>query len=177
MSKKKFTDGLESIFGVSPEEDLTLNDDSVLLVETQEEVKVEERPLIRRKRLVKRSSKNFTSDLDSLFEDALQETLEEKAQKVIKDKTKVAPKRQRSNTKPLTGLDALIRRTVETSVDVEKGVRKRVTFVFEKDKLQRLKKIAREKNVYLKDIIGDVMSKYIEEYQEKNGHSDIDSIL
>lgn len=161
MSKKKFTDGLDSIFGGSVEE--TLPEGSPLLVKTEKKVEPK-----RKERSKKRSSKNFTSDLDSLFEDVLTETLEDKAKKIIKDKAKVSPKR-RERTDALFGLDALIRRTVETSLEGHENLKKRVTFIFEKSKLKKLKKIAKEEKAYLKDIIGQVMAEYIEEYEAKYG--------
>ena len=166
MSKKKFKDGLESIFGPSVEE--TLQESSPLLVDTS--VKTKE-PRIRKtekssaqKHPRRSSSKNFTSDLDSLFETALQETLEEKAQEIVEDKPKKKLARK-ATARPLSGLDALIRRTVEDSIEVTNG-KKRVTFVFDREKLIKLKRIAKKERIFLKDIIGDVMSQYIDQYEE-----------
>ena len=115
----------------------------------------------------KRSAKNFTSDLDSLFEDALRDTLQEKAQKIVKDDGKTSPARKRK-VPALFGLDALIRRTVEGSIE-EVDRKKRVTFIFDKMRLAKLKKIARKEKSYLKDIIGEVMSEYIKEYEAEYG--------
>ena len=163
MSKKRFTSGLDSIFDAeeNTSEEL-LQEDSPLLVKTKEP-KVVRKPK-------KRSSKNFTSDLDSLFEDALKETLEEKAQKIVKDKSKVSPSRK-ERTRAVYGLDALIRRTVDTNFDEEhkNNIKKRVTFIFENQKLKKLKKIAKVEKSFLKDIIGRVIEEYIEEYEEKFG--------
>ncbi len=162
MSKKKFTSGLESIFGES--EGGTLQESSPLLVKTK---KKERRSSRGKDKPKKRSSKNFTSDLDSLFEDALRDTLQEKAEKIVKDKAKVSPARKRE-APALFGLDALIRRTVEDSID-EVERKKRVTFIFDKMRLMKLKKIAKKEKSYLKDIIGEVMSKYIKEYEAEYG--------
>ena len=178
MSKKKFKDGLESIFGPSVEETLPKN--SPLLVDTTVKTK-KEKPAVRRtektsapKHARRSSSKNFTSDLDSLFETALQETLEEKAQALVEDKPKKKFARRKAAPRQLTGLDALIRRTVEDSIEVTNG-KKRVTFVFDRAKLIKLKRIAKKERIFLKDIIGDVMSQYIDQYEEAN--DDIDFLM
>ncbi len=163
MSKKKFKDGLESLFGSDPAGG-DLQEESPLLVETTvEKVIRKERP----KNKKKRSSKNFTSDLDSLFEDALKETLEDKVNKIVKDKSKISPSR-RERRSALTGLDALIRRT-DDGDDLSAKMKKRVTFIFDREKLARLKQIAKQQRVYLKDIIGDVVSEFIDDYEKKNG--------
>ena len=70
--------------------------------------------------------------------------------------------------RPLSGLDALIRPPVETSsTNYDAKAKKRVSFVFERKKLEKLKKIARSKKSYLKDILGDIVSGYIDEYEKK----------
>lgn len=161
MSKKKFTDGLESLFGDSSEEKF---ESGGLLVE--EKVK----PVKRTRKSVSR--KNFTSDLDSLFEDALKETIHEQKQKLgkgLESKSKSASHQKRER-KPLTGIDALIRRTVETSsLEIGSGVKKRVTFTFDRKKLEKLKKIARIEKSYLKDIIGELVGEFIDDYETKKG--------
>ncbi len=167
MSKKKFTSGLESLFGDSSEE--AFKEESPL-------IDVEETP---RKRVAKtrnisssgtaatavskRSSKNFTSDLETLFERALSETIEEKVEKAQKKEIRQTVKKRR---RPLSGLDALIRKTGDMEyVEVNVPNKKRVTFVIDKPKLERLKQIAKAKKLYLKDIIGEVMSKFIEKHE------------
>jgi len=117
------------------------------------------------------SSKNFTSDLDSLFEDALKETVLEKVEK-IKEKTlgsdtKTA-RRKRASTVALTGIDALIRKTGNLEASELIPTKKRVSFAFDRHKFQKLKNIAKEEKMYLKDIIGDVVSDFIKEYESKN---------
>lgn len=166
MSKKKFTDGLESLFGHS--EGGNLQESSPLLVKTKKKERKS-----KKKKKGKRSSKDFTSDLDSLFEDALKDTLEEKAEKIVKDKAKISPARK-ARPRAVFGLDALIRRTSDSSefTEYQETRKKRVTFIFDKQKLVKLKKIAKVEKLYLKDIIGDVMAEYIEEYENINGDVD-----
>ena len=169
MSKKKFTSGLESLFGNPSEE--AFQEDSPL-------IDVEEAPKKRVERsrsssstgtaVAKRSSKNFTSDLETLFEEALNETVKEQKEQASQEEEvkKKAQKRRR----PLSGLDALIRRTGGMDyVEVNVPNKKRVTFVIDKPKLERLKGIAKAKKLYLKDIIGEVMSKFIEKHENEQG--------
>ncbi len=171
MSKKRFTDGLESLFGFS--EGGNLKEESPLLVKTEVEVKTE--PPTAKKKKRSRGSKNFTSDLDSLFEDALQETIEEKRAEFKTKNTKSSepahsPERKRKQRRPVTGLDALIRRTLEGGeAEVSYEKRKRVTFVFEKAKVEKLKKIAKSQKMYLKDILGDIVQDYLQKYEKEKG--------
>lgn len=163
MSKKKFTEGLESIFGDATED--SFRSSGLVLTEEPDNAVVQTTPA----RKKTKSRKNFTTDLDSLFEDALKETIIEKTketEKGLENKTKSSANKSRPR-KPLTGLDALIRRTVETStIEIDETAKKRVTFVFEKRKLERLKKIARIEKSYLKDILSDIVSEYLEKYEQ-----------
>ncbi len=157
--KKKFKAGLESLFGVETEKD-TLPEESPLLIETETLVKKKKGKKIKRG---KRSGKNFTSDLDSLFTDTVKETIKEQAQSLVKDEEKTSTKRRRK--RPLSGLDALIQRTYEGPVEDE-NFKKRVTFILEKKKVEKLKKIAKSERKYLKDLLNKVLTKFMDEYEK-----------
>lgn len=162
MSKKRFTDGLESLFGFS--EGGELPEESPLLEETEVKVKV-----VSKSKKKGRSSKNFTSDLDSLFADSLQETIEE-TRTDYRENGSVKVDKKRKQRRPVSGLDALIRRTVEGGEsEVSYDKRKRVTFVFEKAKVEKLKKIAKSQKMYLKDILGDIVKDYLKKYEKEEG--------
>jgi hypothetical protein len=108
----------------------------------------------------KKVTKSFMSDLDGFLQDAIEEGVQDQATKIKTGKPKAAVKRK----KPLFGLDALIRETVETSrVEVTPQNTKRVTFIFDEEKIEKLQKIARLKKAYVKDIINDIVSEYIEQ--------------
>ncbi|MBR9921870.1 MAG: hypothetical protein GYB31_13600 [Bacteroidetes bacterium] len=93
------------------------------------------------------------SGLDALFQEAFDEG-------VKRDRTRRKPR-------PKSGLDSLVRNTMENSrLAVDYGARKRVTFLFDKEKLEKLKSIAREENQYLKDIISQIVSEYLEKHKE-----------
>lgn len=172
MSKKKFTDGLESLFGTT----VSVHEEQGFLGQ-----KANQAPRKRSKLTVKKkkkgrpaAGKSFTSDLDSLFEQVLTETIEEKLNKPKKKKSDVVASVPLDNTKkkyrkPMSGLDALIRQTVETSTmemrPATAPTKKRVTFVFDKQKLAKLKMIAKVEKAYLKDIIGDLVSEFIDGYE------------
>jgi hypothetical protein len=159
VSKKKFTIGLESLFGMATEE--AFQEESPLLDKKKEEAKKTTQ------NIKKRSSKDFTSDLDTLFEQALAETIEEKQEKA-KSKIQAPPKPAQRRLRRLSGLDALIRHTEDMEVvEVNVPTKKRVTFVFDKEKLAKLKEIAKSEKAYLKDIIGDVVSNFIEKYEKE----------
>ncbi len=161
MSKKRFTDGLESLFGVS--EGGNLPEESPLLAET--EVRVVTKP--KAKKVRKRGSKNFTSDLDSLFEDTLENAIEETKTEYQQSNK---PDKKRKQLRPVSGLDALIRRTLESGeAEVSYDKRKRVTFVFEKSKVEKLKRIAKAQKVYLKDILGEIVKDYLKQYEKEKG--------
>jgi hypothetical protein len=159
VSKKKFTVGLESLFGTAIEE--AFQEESPLLDKTKKEVK-KATPVIK-----KRSSKNFTSDLDTLFEEALADTIEESQEKA-KSHIQAPPKMRQKRLRRLSGLDALIRHTEDMEVvEVNVPTKKRVTFVVDKEKLAKLKDIAKEEKAYLKDIMNRVVSNFIEKYEKE----------
>ena len=159
MSKKKFTDGLESLFGETTEATESFQEENPLLAKKKKRKSNSGRSL---------SGKNFTADLDCLFEDALTETIAEKVNKIAKNTTQEKNIRAKKRiNRPLGGLDALIRKTSDMEeVKINTPNKKRVTFTFDKTKLQKLKSIAKKEKQFLKDIIGGVVAEFIEEYEK-----------
>ncbi len=191
---KSFTSGFESIFGVSAEEiELGVAEDQVEVLPLEKD-KPDTQPQRRRRysRRVKKVSsgdarsnaKNFTSDLESLFRDALTDSFEEpilkealsdpapQAQPSPRKDHKSAPRqtqrKRRISTPGGSGLDLLIRQTTDETILEYESTTKKVTFVFDKEKLKKLKRIAKERNLFLKDIIGEVVTKFIREYEDSN---------
>jgi hypothetical protein len=172
LSKKKFTDGLESLFSVDHNKE---SGQGTTFLEGADPNEM--RPGAGRPTAAKSSSrKNFTTDLDSLLQEAMQESFEEQMQEreaaTATTTTKAQPFHQQApHRKPLGGLDMLIRRTVESgSVEQDQltGTR-RLTVTFDKDKLNKLKNIARMEKAYLKDILGDIVEEYIRRYESQKG--------
>lgn len=149
MAKKNFKSGLEDLFNDAMEGNIAKN--------------VSEK--MASKKPSSKSKKSFSSGLESLFEEAITETTIESAQ-ATKDGKKSKGSTKRS--KPAFGIDSLIRETVETSkierVTAPEG-KKRVTITFDKEKLEKLKKIARLQKSYLKDIVNEVVGEYISEFE------------
>lgn len=165
MSKKKFLDGLESIFGHASDDNLS--EDSPLLV--SEKPKGRSRSKVTRKRRKSSSTKNFTSDLDSLFEGVLQETMQEKAHKMTKGLDTRTLSTKKRNRKPISGLDALIRNTtgIENLEEELKASIRRVSFAFDARKYKKLKSIAKEEKTYIKDVLSNIITDFLKNYEQQ----------
>jgi hypothetical protein len=153
MSKKKFSEGLDDLFSDSHSAQAGLLDTHAAVAPP------ERRP----------AHKNFMSDLDALLQEALEESLdryETQQAEASSGKTKAATQRP-----ALTGLDALIRQTVdihEVVADENTG-KKRLTVTVDKAKLEKLRTIARLENAYMKDLLVQLIDAYIEEYVQQKG--------
>ena len=157
MGKKRFSEGLDDLFKDTP---------------VEPERRVEGRtPAPERKG----TPKNFMLGLDALLQEALEESLEKYEANQPDSVTPSA----RSKTAPrdlfrpgqLTGLDALIRQTIdvqEISADEVIGKR-RLTVAVDKTKVEKLKTIARLENAYLKDLLVTLIDGYIKEYTHQKG--------
>ncbi|MCB9283314.1 MAG: hypothetical protein H6563_04510 [Lewinellaceae bacterium] len=156
MGKKKFKDGLESLFRDAQEE----AKNTPLVVETEQ---APEKPSGRS------SGKHFSDELEQFFQEALQESIQDGLSTPKAANPDPAPATRRP-AKPKDGLDALIRRTIESSeMDLRYDEnRKRIAFSFEKENLEKLKKIARLEKTLLKDMIARVVADYIREYEQNN---------
>ncbi len=147
MSKKKFSSGLDSLFEISKQQEVVVTESS-----GDKELQVAERPQVSKK-----SSKHFTSDLSSLFDDAFNEPSSGSEATVNQGSYRKVPVRT------LSGLDVLIRETVEQSSIEFNDVltKKRITFTIDNDKLETLKALAKQRNIFLKDIIGEIVTNYL----------------
>ena len=148
MAKKKFKLGLGDLL------DNAMDNDT-----PKTEPKKQTRKTTKRTTSKKKTTKSFSTNLDDLFQEAIEESVQENAQK-IKTKKRTISKRK----KPMFGLDALIRETVETSkVEITPTNTERVTFVFDENKISKLKQLARLKKSYVKDIVNEIISEYLDE--------------
>ena len=143
MAKKRFTDNLSGLF----EDNYLIGDDPMAVNEEVVEVDV---PVKSKKAQKKLSSKNFTQNLDVFLGDD-------------KRRTTAAAKKPRRRS----GLDYLIRSTVQDDPDREpdeptKPDTKRVTLVFVKDHLLTLKEQAKDRKMYLKDVVQEMVAQYLE---------------
>ena len=166
MAKKRFTEGLESVFGAAAED--TLQEDSPLLGDTRPK----ERPKDKEEDSHRRShAKDFSSDLQSFLKGAFEDSFEEQLEKREQKRQPISANAQikKRHRKPLTGLDALIRSTVEPeNIHVQERNARRVTLTFDPDKLEKLKKIARTEKTYLRDIIDEIVAEFLDEYEQQH---------
>ncbi len=151
MSKKKFSEGLDDLFRDQPHE--------------AEAWAHAGDTAVRERRMV---GKNFMHDLDALLQEAMDDALEQmETEPPSSSKSKSAT----AFRSPVSGLDALIRQTMDVQdlgTDEETG-KKRLTVAVDKTKLEKLKTIARLENAYLKDILVRLIDEYIQEYAREKG--------
>jgi len=173
LSKKKFKAGLESLFGepaiggMSP----FLVEEKTVAVQEEEKVTPKEdkrKPTRRAKR--RSGSKNFTSDLETLFSNALDKEQTNQQKRKKKTSSTITKK---PTEKPIIGLDALIRKTSEGNYETKYAstpLKKRLTITMERKKLEELKTIAREKKAYLRDIIDELVSEYLSQIKTETAN-------
>lgn len=144
MAKKKFTEGLESLF-----------------------IEAEEPSLVRKGKKASDSSKpsstdgkegRYTADLESFLSDAFEDAFEERLGQNPKDK------RKRKSKKSLSGLDILIRNTVDPQqqIEIEDLTPKRITLTLDDEHLAQLREMARQRKTYLKEMIKEIVADYLQ---------------
>ena len=170
MAKKRFTDDLSGLFeqpAPRPEEFSPAEktpSDATAANEQEEAVEVEiPKPSPRAKRRL--SSKGFTADLDAFLSDSFER--EAKPSAPAPNKSNPAPAPPPRSRRRRTGLDLLIRSTVTDEQRDERGKKdaetKRVTLIFKKDHLATLKEQAKNRNMYLKDVVQEMVAQYLAE--------------
>lgn len=146
MAKKKFTEGLESLFieAVEPSSGRTGKKASDQGKPSSKEGK--------------EGQGRYGSDLESFLSDAFEDAFEEKLGQGPKDK------RRKKTRKPLSGLDILIRNTVEPSqqIEIEDLTPKRITLTLDDEHLAQLREMARKRKTYLKEMIKEIVADYLE---------------
>ena len=159
MGKKTFSEGLDDLFNDSRQADHS-GLDSV----------VGETPHAR-----KHGHKNFASGLDALLQEVLEESLEKyeanQPDSVAQSGKTKAGTSDAFRTPLRSGLDALIRQTIDVQemITDEQSGKKRLTVAVDRTKLEKLKVIARLENAYMKDLLVKLIDGYIEEYSKQKG--------
>ena len=158
MSKKKFTAGLESIFTAIEDEVVEhYNQSPAVETETVETVYVTAKP--------KRGGKDFSADLGSAMQDAFV-TTEDTYLSQEETNINLSDMSKKTMRKPLTGLDALLRRTIESS-ELDNEMKRRIVLIIESGQFEKLKSIAREESTLLKDIIERSVNYFIDDYERR----------
>lgn len=150
--KKSFSQGLGDLFS-------NLDDQHQGV---QPEVETLSRPR-RRVHDDSESKKSFAADLNLFFQEAISESVEEKAQEIQQGEKKKPAKRR---TKPVFGIDSLIRQTLKEGTVTTN--RKRISFTFDTDKITKLKAIAALEKARIRDIVDELITSYIEERESKS---------
>ena len=159
MSKKRFSSGLDALFSEAAAVQQGGSETAAVLTSTR-------KPL---------GNKNFASGLDALLQEALEESLERYETKHSETASSNARSRAANVAsapfQTLTGLDALIRQTIDVQdiLSDEVSGKKRLTVAVVRSKLDKLKVIARLENAYLKDLLVTLIDGYIEEYAQQKG--------
>jgi hypothetical protein len=170
MSKKRFTAGMETLFNGA--EDNILQSGNQLLsgenTKSQTPKSASVASAVLEEGITKKSTgKRFSDDLQSFLMEAFEESFERQIQQPLESSTVELKKRSQ---KPLSGLDALIRTTIDPKIQIDSAQQlRRLTVAFDEQKLEKLKTIARIEKTYLRDIIDEIVADYIQEYEQKRG--------
>lgn len=152
MAKKRFTEGMESLFGDSHSDTKATHTLSLFPDDPSPSASKDDD---------RRSShgKGFTSQLEAFLAEAFDAiTTEEDTSDYLNEDAAARSRR------PRTGLDLLIRSTADQEdFKPQTHTTRRVTLVFPKEHLEKLKTAAKDQNLYLKDIINQLVERYIVE--------------
>ncbi len=159
MAKKRFTDDL---FGLFEDPQPVFSEEAPATASADNEETVEVEVPVRTDRARKKlSSKKFTADLDAFLTQDMDRAKDAAAKTDSKKAAPAAPRRRRR-----TGLDLLIRATIgkDEQDALNKPVKKdtkRVTLVIKKDHILTLKEQAKDRKMYLKDVVQEMVSAYL----------------
>ncbi len=166
MAKKRFTEDLFGLFEEPTPAPEPIRPEAAApegAAEQEESVEVDI-PTASSRAKRKLSSKKFTANLDSFLSDSFER---ENVATPGSSSTSPAPASAPRPRRRKTGLDLLIRSTVadedRATSDGNTAETKRVTLIFKKDHLAELKSHAKERGVYLKDVVQEMVTKYLEE--------------
>jgi hypothetical protein len=164
MSKKRFTAGLEGLFS-APAEDVKLEEQPRTANGESGSKKGEAGQDNQDIQPKKSTGKHFADDLQAFLTEAFNESLERQLQAEPEPDTELKTPR-----KTLSGLDALIRTTVEPRhMSISDSPTRRLSLAFDEQKLEKLKTIARLEKTFLRTIIDEIVEDYIKTYEKKKG--------
>lgn len=175
MSKKKFTDGWESLF--EPASDHASGQTLLLFDLPESETAKPQRGAKSTvaeaaPELPKHSGKSFASDLESFLQEAFEDSFAEQTRQRTDAEPEPNAKTRRRPAPAARGLDSLIRNTMEeTQAGTDHstaGVRRLVLFLDE-HKIARLKSIARTEKTVLRSIVDQIVAEYIADYERRQG--------
>ncbi len=146
LAKKKFTEGLESLF-------IEATELAPLRAGKKASVKGKSSSTSG-----KDGQGRYRADLEAFLSDAFEDAFEEKLGQGAKDK------RRKKSKSSLSGLDILIRNTADTNqqIEIEDLTPKRITLTLDDEHLAQLREMARQRKTYLKEMIKEIVADYLE---------------
>ena len=161
-NKKKFSEGLEHMFQTSLFEGIFDNEEQPAAAP----VKAAVAPL--QDRQTAAPTKSFATSLEQFLNETIEEIVEEKISDIQENGVEAVRSTKSRSNKPSIGIDLLIRSTVENAEVFDNG-KKRITFTFEKDKVEKLREIADNERSRIRDIVEDLINDFIQGYRWKEG--------
>lgn len=160
MSKKRFIEGLDSLFADSEDTGRQPAKATPARSKKRGRKKEETEP-------AKASGKDFSADLAAFLQEAFEESFEQQLGQ--QGEAPPAPKERPARSgKPASGLDALIRNTLEpAAVTIDPKATRRLVVTFREEQLQKLKSIARTEKTVLKKVINEIVEDYIRQYERE----------
>lgn len=165
-NKKSFSDNLEFLFQERLEDDNA--QDNFSIIEEEVEVPVSKTRASTKKKggtKAKSSRKSFSNNLERFFKDSIEGVLDGVVDGNIADTKRQLLSKGKGKRKAV-GLDLLIKRTTEAVPEAQPSTEKktkRVTVVLDTQKLEALKRIAKEEKRRLHQIIGELVNDYLRE--------------
>jgi len=151
LAKKKFTEGLESLF-----------------MDTAETQQMGEGKNVsdKRKNSTSKSTASdskFTADLQSFLTEAFEDAFEEQLSSSSK-----ANKKKKGKSNSLSGLDFLIRNTSDPKqqIEIEELAPRRITLTLDDQHLIKLREMAKKRKTYLKEMIKEIVADYLQQHSK-----------
>lgn len=155
MSKKKFS--------LDPDY-LTRDAQAEVITMTSEPTAVKAEKLSKETVAIKKAqeshkiSDKFGSHLDALFQEP----------PVVEEPKPTRLSKRVRKALPRMGLDSLIRNTRNPTPENTTSAsdeQKRVTFVYSRDQLEKVRQISKFESIFMKDIIGEAVNQWLERYE------------
>jgi hypothetical protein len=169
MSRKKFTDGWESLFETTHDVDLMEKTSSE---HTPADISKKTRKPAANRQAAKKTrtstGKSFTCDLESFLQEAFEDSFAEQTKQ--RSDSEPAPGAKTPLTNNAQGLDALIRSTINhdsISIDESGTGPKRLVLFLDEKKILKLKNIAKTEKTLLRNIIDQIVAEYIASYEKR----------
>ena len=161
-NKKSFSSNLELLFQERLEEEDGQNG---LFITADVVTPAKEAAVAPKKKARSNKRKSLSNNLERFFKDNIEGILEDVLDSEVADTKRQLSGQEKRPRKPV-GLDLLIKRTTEAVPEAQPKANKttkRVTVVLDAQKLDALKRVAKEEKRRLQQIISELVSDYLRE--------------